>query len=269
MNRIFRPYLDKFVVVFINDILIYSRDDSEHAEHLRIVLQTLRDKKLFAKFSKRHIVSAEGIRVDSSKISVIVHWKLPRNVSEVRSFLNLVGYYRHFVKEFSMVATPMTRLLRKDVKFEWSEKCQKSFEQLKVLLTEAPILVQPESGKEFVIFSDPSLNGLGCVLIQKGKVVACASRQLKPHKKNYPTHNLELAAIIWRHHLFGEKCHIFTNHKSLKYLMTQKDLNLRQQRWLELLKDFELVIDYYQGKVNIVADALSRKSLFALRAMNT
>ncbi|KAK5785564.1 hypothetical protein PVK06_040160 [Gossypium arboreum] len=167
----------------------------------------------------------------------------------------------------------MTKLLQKDVKFEWTEKCQKSFDQLKTYLTEAPILVQPESGKEFVIYSDASLLGLGCVLMQEGRVVAYASRQLKPHEKNYPTHDLELAAIvfalkIWRHYLFSEKCHVFSDHKSLKYLMTQRDLNLQQRRWLELLKDYELVIDYHPGKANVVADSLSWKSLFALRALN-
>ncbi|KAA3478731.1 DNA/RNA polymerases superfamily protein [Gossypium australe] len=279
-----RPYLDQFVVVFIDDILIYSRDKAELAEHLKLMLQILRKKQLYTKFSKcefclkeisflRHIISASGIRVDPSKVSAILEWKLPRNVSEVRSFLGLAGYYRRFVKGFSMIATPMTKLLQKDVKFEWSEKCQKSFDQLKTLLTEAPVLIQPESGKEFVIFSDASLNGLGCVLMQEGKVVAYASRQLKPHEKNYPTQDLELAAIvfalkIWRHYLFSEKCHVYSDHKSLKYLMTQKDLNLRQRRWLELLKDYELVIDYHLGKANVVTDALSRKSLCTLRAMN-
>ncbi|KAG8481801.1 hypothetical protein CXB51_026415 [Gossypium anomalum] len=200
-------------------------------------------------------------------------WKPPRNVTEVRSFLGLTGYYRRFVKGFSMIATPMTKLLQKDVKFEWSEKCQKSFDRLKTCLTEAPVLVQPESGKEFVIYSDASLLGLGCVLMQEGRVVAFASRQLKPHKKNYPTHDLELAAIVfalklWTHYLFGERCHVYSDHKSLKYFMTQRDLKLRQRRWLELLKDYELVIDYHPGKANVVAEALSRKSLFALRAMN-
>ncbi|KAG8474789.1 hypothetical protein CXB51_031478 [Gossypium anomalum] len=256
MNRIFRQYLDRFVVVFIDDILVYSRDETEHAEHLRLVLRILRDKQLYAKFSKcefwlkevsflGHVVSASGIRVDPSKISAILNWKPLRNITEVRSFLGLAGYYRRFVKGFSMIAIPMTKLLQKD----------------------------PESGKEFVIYSDASLLGLGCLLIQEGRVVVYASRQLKPHEKNYPTHDLELAAIvfalkIWRHYLFGEKCHVFSDHKSLKYLMTQRDLNLRQRRWLELLKDYELVIDYHPGKANVVADALSRKSLFALRAMN-
>ncbi|KAA3484088.1 DNA/RNA polymerases superfamily protein [Gossypium australe] len=284
MNRIFRPYPDRFVVVFIDDILIYSRDENDHAEHLRIVLQTLREKQLYAKFSNcefwlhevsflGHIVSASGIRVDPSKISAILSWKPSRNVSEVHSFLGLAGYYRRFVKGFSTIATPLTRLLQKDVRFEWSDKCQKSFNQLKTLLTEAPVLVQPESGKEFVVYSDASLNGLGCVLMLEVKVVAHASRQLTPHEKNYPTHDLELAAIvfalkIWRHYLYGEKCHVFSDHKSLKYLMTQKDLILCQRRWLELLKDYELVIDYHPGKANVVADALSRKSLFTLHALN-
>ncbi|KAA3487887.1 reverse transcriptase [Gossypium australe] len=280
-----RPYLDRFVVVFIDDILIYSHDENEHAEHLKIVLQTLREKQLYTKFNKcefwlhkvsflGHIVSASGIRVDPSKIFAILNWKPPKNVSEVRSFLGLAGYYRRFVKGFSTIATLLTRLLQKDVRFEWSDKCQKSFDQLKTLITEAQVLVQPESGKEFVLYSDASFNGLGCVLMQEGKVIAYALRQLKPHEKNYPTHDLELAAIvfalkIWRHYLYGEKCHIFSDHKSLKYLMTQKDLNLRQRRWLELLKDYEFVIDYHPGKANVVAYALSRKSLYALRALNT
>ncbi|KAG8477207.1 hypothetical protein CXB51_030530 [Gossypium anomalum] len=155
MNRIFRLYLDRFVVVFIDDILVYSRDEEEHAEHLRTVLQILREKQLYAKFSKcefwlrevgflRHIVSAEGIRVDPSKISAIVNWSPPKNVSEVRSFLGLAGYYQRFVQGFSMIASPMTRLLQKDVKFEWTDECQQSFNRLKDLLTKAPVLVQLE-----------------------------------------------------------------------------------------------------------------------------
>ena len=151
------------------------------------------------------------------------------------------------------------------MKFEWSEKCQSSFEKLKAFLTEAPVLTQPTYGKEYVIFSDASLNRLGCVLMQEGKVVAYASRQLKPHEKNYPMHDLELAAIIfalkiWRHYLYREKCFVYTDHKSLKYLPSQRELNLRQRRWMELIKDYDCVIDYHPGKANVVADALSRKS---------
>ena len=222
MNHVFRPYVNQFVVLFIDDIRVYSKDRENHDTHLWVVLETLRKEKLYAKLSKcefwlnevsflGHIVSKEGIRVDPKKIEVVVEWKPPRNVTEVRRFLGLAGYYKRFVKGFSMIAAPMTRLLQKNLKFEWGEECQRSFDNLKAFLTEAPVLTQPTCGKEYVIFSDASLNGLGCVLMQEGKVVAYASRQLKPHEKNYPAHDLELAAIvfalkIWRHYLYGEKC---------------------------------------------------------------
>ena len=284
MNRVFRPYVDQFVVVFIDDILVYSNDQESHDTHLRVVLETLRKEQLYAKLSKcefwrnegsflGHIVSKEGIRVDPKKIEVVIEWKPPRNVTEVRSFLGLAGYCRRFVKGFSMTAAPMTRLLQKNVKYEWNAKCQRSFDKLKAFLTEASVLTQPTCGREYVIFSDASLNGLGCVLMQEGKVVAYASRQLKPHERNYPTHDLELAAIvfalkIWRHYLYGEKCFIYTDHKSLKYLPSQRELNLRQRRWMELIKDYDCVIDYHPGKANVVADALSRKSIQMLQALN-
>ena len=277
MNRVFRPYVDQFVIVFIDDILVYSKDRESHDTHLRVVLETLKKEQLYTKLSKcefwltevsflGRIVSKEGIQVDPKKIEVVVEWKPPRYVAEVRSFLGLAGYYRRFVKGFSMIAAPMMRLLQKNVKYEWSEKCQRSFEKLKAFLTEALVLTQPTCGKEYVIYSDASLNGLGCVLMQEGKVVAYSSRQLKPHEKNYPTHDLELAAIvfalkIWRHYLYGEKCFIYTDHKSLKYLPSQRDLNLRQRRWMELIKDYDCVIDCHPGKANVVADALSRKTV--------
>ena len=170
-------------------------------------------------------MSEEGIRVNPTKIAAVVNWKLPRNVTKVRSFLGLVGYYRRFVRGFFVIASPLTTLLRKGIKFEWTDKCQNSFEQLEGMLVEAPVLTQPTSGKEYTLYSDASGAGLGCVLMQDGKVVAYASRQLKLHEQNYPTHDLELVAVvftlkIWRHYLYGEKCRIYTNHKSLKYLLT-------------------------------------------------
>ncbi|KAL4034958.1 hypothetical protein IC575_003632 [Cucumis melo] len=198
MNRVFREFLDTFVIVFIDDILIYSKTEAEHEEHLRIVLQTLRNNKLYAKFSKcefwlkqvsflGHVVSKAGVSVDPAKIEAVTGWTRPSTVSEVRSFLGLVG-----------------------------------------------------------------------------KVVAYASRQLKSHEQNYPTHDLELAAVvfalkIWRHYLYGERIQIFTDHKSLKYFFTQKELNMRQRRWLELVKDYDCEILYHPGKANVLADALSRK----------
>ena len=155
------------------------------------------------------------------------------------------------------------------MKFEWDDKCQSIFEWLKEILVEAPMLIQPTLGRDYTIYSDASRIGLGCVLMQDGKVVAYASRQLKPHEQNYPTHDLELAAVvlalkIWRHYLYGEKYRIFIDHKSLKYLLTQKYLNLRQRWWLELFKDYDCIIDYHPGKANVVADALSRKMISAM-----
>ena len=162
MNRVFCPYLDQFVVVFIDDILVYSKDAQEHENHLRIVLQTLRENQVFAKLSKcdfwlkevsflGHFVSAEGIRVDLVKIEAIVNWHPPRNVTEVRSFLSLAGYYRRFVQGFSVIASSLTRLLRKGVKFEWDDKCQSSFKRLKEILVEAPVLIQPTSGRDYTV----------------------------------------------------------------------------------------------------------------------
>ncbi|KAL0548854.1 hypothetical protein IC582_013330 [Cucumis melo] len=275
MNRVFREFLDTFVIVFIDDILIYSKTEAEHEEHLRMVLQTLRDNKLYAKFSKcefwlkqvsflGHVVSKAGVSVDPAKIEAVTGWTRPSTVSEVRSFLGLAGYYRRFVENFSRIATPLTQLTRKGVPFVWSKACEDSFQNLKQKLVTAPVLTVPDGSGSFVIYSDASKKGLGCVLMQQGKVVAYASRQLKSHEKNYPTHDLELAAVvfalkIWRHYLYGEKIQIFTDHKSLKYFFTQKELNMRQRRWLELVKDYDCEILYHPGKANVVADALSRK----------
>ena len=280
MNTVFPTLCGSICVVFIDDNPVYSKDAQEHEQHMKIVLETLREKRLYVKLSKcdfwlkevsflGHIVSAEGIRVDPIKIEAVVNWKPPRIVTEVRSFLGLTGHYKRFVKGFSVIASSLTKLLRKGVKFEWSDKCQNSFEQLKEMLVEEPVLTQPTSGKEYTLYSDASSIGLGCVLMQDGKVVAYASKQLKPHEQNYPTHDLELAAVvfalkIWQHYLYGEKCRIYTDHKSLKYFLTHKELNLRQRRWLELFKDYDCIIDYHPEKANVVVDALSRKTVAAM-----
>ncbi|GJX89296.1 putative nucleotidyltransferase, ribonuclease H [Tanacetum coccineum] len=276
MNRVFHEFLDKFVIVFIDDILVFSKSKEEHEEHLRTVLQILRQEKLYAKFSKcefwlskvaflGHIVSAEGITMDPAKVEAITKWPRPTSVTEVRSFLGLAGYYRRFVEGFSRLALPLTKLMRKGEKFVWNEEREKSFEELKQRLVSSPILTLPSGSGGFQIYSDASKKGLGCVLMQHGKVIAYASRQLKPYEVNYPTHDLELAAVvfalkIWRHYLYGESCDIFTDHKSLKYIFTQRELNMRQRRWLELLKDYDTNIQYHPGKANVVADCFGRKS---------
>ncbi|XP_031120625.1 uncharacterized protein LOC116023756 [Ipomoea triloba] len=280
MNRIFLPYLDKFVVAFIDDILVYSKTPEDHEKHLRIVLQTLREKKLFAKLSKcefwkrevsflGHIITEEGIAVDPAKIRAVIEWEAPKSITEIRSFLGLAGYYRRFVQDFSKIARPLTNLLKKTTKYNWSEECEQAFQELKKRLTTAPVLTLPVGTEGYELYTDASHKGLGCVLMQNGRVIAYASRQLKSHEVNYPTHDLELAAVvfalkIWRHYLYGISCKIFTDHKSLKYIFTQRDLNLRQRRWLELIKDYDLEIQYQEGKANKVADALSRKSNHAL-----
>ena len=155
-----------------------------------------------------HVISAEGISVDPGKIAAVVDWPRPTNVTEVRSFLGMAGYYRRFVKDFSKITTPLTQLLRKDHKFNWTEECEASFQELKQKLVTSSILVIPEDNEGYVVYSDASRQGLGCVLMQNGRVVTYASRQLRPHELNYPTHNLELAAVIfalkiWRHYLYG------------------------------------------------------------------
>ena len=159
----------------------------------------------------------------------------------------------------------MTTLLEKNAKFVWTEKCQASFEELKKRLTTTPVLVLPDISKSFSIYCDATIQGLGCVLVQEGRVDAYASRQLRKHELNYPTHDLERAAVvhalkIWRHYLIGHKCEIYTDHKSLKYIFTQSDLNLRQRGWLELIKYYDLEVHYHLRKANVVADALGRRS---------
>jgi hypothetical protein len=159
---------------------------------------------------------------------------------------------------------PITELLKKEAKFVWGQKCEDAFHALSQHLTTAPVLAQPDSSKPFDVYYDASDTGLGCVLMQDNRVIAYASRALRPHEQIYPTHDLELAAMVhalkmWRHYLMGTHCNIFTDHKSLKYIFTQADLNMRQRRWLELIKDYDLEVHYHPGKANVVADALSQK----------
>ena len=151
-------------------------------------------------------------------------------------------------------------MTKQNVSFVWSDECEESFQQLKTFLTTALILTLPVEGKNFIVYCDSSYSGLGAVLMQEKNVIAYASRQLKVHERNYPTHDLELAAVVfalkqWRHYLYGVKCEVYTDHHSLQYVFTQKDLNLRQRRWMELLKDYDITILYHPGKANVVADA--------------
>ncbi|GJU56251.1 putative reverse transcriptase domain-containing protein [Tanacetum coccineum] len=241
MNRVCKPYLDKFVIVFIDDILICSRNKEEHADHLRIIPELLKKERLYAKFSKcdfwisivqflGHVIDSQGIHVDPAKIEAVKDWASPTTPTEICHFLGLFGFIRDSSKK----------------------------------LCEAPILALPEGNNDFVVYCDASLQGLGAVLMQREKVIAYASRQLKPHEENNTTHDLELGAVvfalkIWRHYLYGTKCIVFTDHKSLQHILDQKEWNMRQRRWLELLADYDCEIRYHPRKANVVADALSRK----------
>ncbi|GJV16033.1 putative reverse transcriptase domain-containing protein [Tanacetum coccineum] len=233
---------------------IKELDDKEHEEHLKAILELLKKEKLYAK----------GIHVDPAKIESIKDWASPKTPTEIRQFLGLAGYYRRFIEGFSKIAKPMTKLTQKGIKFDWGEKEENAFQLIKQKLCSAPILALPEGSEGFVVYCDASRKGLGAVLMQREKVIAYASRQLKIHEKNYTTHDLELGSVvfalkIWRHYLYGTRCTMFTDHKSLQHILDQKELNMRQRHWLELLSDYDCDIRYHPWKANVVADTLSHK----------
>jgi ribonuclease HI len=177
----------------------------------------------------------------------------------------MAGYYRRFIEGFSMISKPVIELLEKSKIFKWTPRREASFQEFKKRLTTTPVLTMHDMEKPFSIYCDASGQGLGCVLMQDGHIVVYASGQLRKHEEKYPTHDLELAAVvhalkIWRHYIIDKRCEVYSDHKSLKYIFTQLDLNLRQRRWLELIKDFDLGINYHPGKANVVADALTRRS---------
>ncbi|GJX97775.1 putative reverse transcriptase domain-containing protein [Tanacetum coccineum] len=229
MNRVCKPYLDKFVIVFIDDILIYSKNKQEHEEHLKLILELLKKEEF------------QGIHVDPAKIESIKDWASPKSPTEIHQFLGLVGYYRRFIEGFSKITKPITKLTQKKSKFEWGDKQETTFQLLKKKLCSAPILALLEGSENFIVYCDSSIKGLGAMLMQREKVIAYASCQLKILEKNYTTHDLELGAII------------------LQHILNQKELNMTQRCWLELLSDYNCEIRYHPGKANIVADTLSRK----------
>ncbi|GJZ42282.1 putative reverse transcriptase domain-containing protein [Tanacetum coccineum] len=225
-------------------------DEKEHEEHLKAILELLKKEK--------------GIHVDLAKIESIKDWASPKTPTEIRPFLGLAGYYRRFIEGFSKIARSMTKLTQKGIKFDWGEKEENAFQLIKQKLCSAPILALPKGSEDFVVNCDASHKGLGAVLMQREKVITYASRQLKVYEKNYTNHDLELRSVvfalkIWIHYLYGTKCTVFTDHKSLQHILDQKELNMRQRRWLELLSDYDCDIRYHPGKANVVADALSRK----------
>lgn len=279
MNEIFKPFLDKFVVVYLDDILIFSRSVEEHVQHLRAVLQVLRENKFYGKMSKcefgkeridfvGHIVGVNGVEVEEDKIKALSDFTVPKNVTELRSFLGLANFYRKFVKDFSKIAAPLFDLTRANTSFVWQDQHQVSFESLKKALSSTPVLRLPDPNLPFTVVTDASTIGIGAVLEQDDgrgpRPVAFESRKLSPAESNYPVHELELLAIVhalrhWRHYLDGNtKFTVVTDHNSLRFLQSQAQLSKRQARWLEDLQTFNFDVVHRPGKDNVVADALSR-----------
>ncbi|GJU93524.1 putative reverse transcriptase domain-containing protein [Tanacetum coccineum] len=248
-----------------------SKYKAEIIYHEKVVRIPLSDGKFLG-----HVINGNGIHVDPSKIEAVKNWKALRTPTEVRSFLGLAGYYRRFIENFSKIAKSLTILTQKCKTFDWGEEQELAFQTLKDKLCNAPVLALPDGPEDFVVYCDASRIGLGCVLMQRGKVIAYASRQLKIHEKNYTTHDLELGAVvfalkIWRHYLYGTKSVIYTDHKSLQHIFSQKELNMRQCFWIELLSDYDCETRYHPGKANVVAYALSKKERVKpkrVRAMN-
>nr|GEX69685.1 putative reverse transcriptase domain-containing protein [Tanacetum cinerariifolium] len=250
-ERLSKRKLEKFVAEYMRLRMLSHKDEEEHGKHLKIVLELLKKERY-------------GVHVDLAKIEAIKNWAAPMMRTEVRQFIGLAGYYQRFIEGFSLISKPLTKLTQKDKKCEWGKEEEEAFQTLKQKLCSVPILALPEGTKDFVVYCDASLKGSGAVLMQRENVIANDYRQLKTHEEKYTTYDLELGAVVFalrlsRHYLYGTKCVVFTDHKSLRYILNQKELNLRQRRWIELLSDYDYEIRCHPGKANVVADALSRK----------
>ncbi|GJP43592.1 hypothetical protein CLOM_g3035 [Closterium sp. NIES-68] len=278
MNHILRPLLDECVVVYLDDILIYSRDMKQHVEHLRRVFEILRRERFYVKLSKSefalekvqflgHMVSAQGVHVDPKKIKAVRTWKTPENVKELQQFLGFANYYNRFVPQYARIAAPLTNLLKKNTPYKWETKHQEAVEQLKQALTSAPVLILPVPERDYVIEADASDQAVGAVLMQDQgnglQPIAYLSKKLHGAELNYPIHDKEALAIViafkaWRCYLEGRRTTVYTDHCSLKYLKTQPTLSRRQVRWIDFLEThFHYDIVYKPGHKN-KADALSR-----------
>lgn len=273
MNHVFRDYLRKFVLIFFDDILIYSSSEEEHIRHLEAVFSLMRVNKLFAKRSKcefatdrveylGHFIQASGISTDPRKVKAVEEWPQPKTVKMLRGFLGLAGYYRRFVKHFGIIARPLHNLTKKEG-FEWNEEAQKAFVELKKSLCSAPVLALPQFDKPFVVETDACGHGIGAVLMQEGHPLAYISRQLKGKQLTLSIYEKELLAVVfalqkWRHYLLTNHFVIKTDQRSIKYLLEQRLNTPVQQQWLPKLLEFDYEIQYKEGKDNVAADALSR-----------
>ncbi|WVZ70642.1 hypothetical protein U9M48_019290 [Paspalum notatum var. saurae] len=275
MNEVLRPFIGLFVVVYFDDILIYSKTMDEHLDHLSAVFDALRTAHLFANMEKcifctqrvsflGYVVTPQGIEVDSSKIAAIQEWPTPTTVTQIRSFLGLAGFYRRFVRDFSSIAAPLHELTKKDVPFAWSDSQEVAFSTLKDKLTHAPLLQLPDFNKVFELECDTSGIGLGAVLLQEGKPVAYFSEKLSGASLKYSTYDKELYALVrtlhtWQHYLWHREFIIHSDHEALKHIRTQTNLNRRHANWVEFIESFPYIIKHKNGKDNVIADALSRR----------
>ena len=281
MNSVLRKQLDRFVLAFLDDIFIYSRTREEHLLHVEEVLKELDKQKLYLKPSKcewmkseveflGHRIGREGLSVDPQKIDAVKQWPVPTNVSELRSFLGLAGYYRRFIGNYSMTALPLTELTKDEVEWQWSDKEKGAFDQLKQQLSSAPVLLLADPKLPYTIHCDASGFAVGACLMQDQgnglQPVSYISSKMKPAEINYAPHEQELLALVyactkWRHYLHnGKPFTVLSDHKSLRYFTTQPDLSARQARWKDRLAEFDFTIKYIEGPKNVVADALSRRS---------
>jgi len=284
MNHVLRAFIGKFVVVYFDDILIYSKEIDEHISHLRQVLDVLRKEYLYANLKKcdfcmdkivflGYVVSAKGIEMDEAKVKAIQEWPTPKYITDVRSFHGLASFYRRFVKDFSTIASPLTEIVKKAVGFKWGEEQENAFSLLKSKLISAPLLSLPDFNKAFEIECDASGIGIGAILMQEKWPITYFSEKLNGATLNYPTYDKELYVVVraletWQHYLWPREFVIHTNHQSLKHLKGQGKLSRRHAKRVEFIEIFPYMIKYKQGQENVVADALSRRYVL-LNTLNT
>jgi hypothetical protein len=274
MNEVLRAFIGKFVVVYFDDILIYSKSMEAYLDHLRVVFNALRDARLFGNLEKcvfctnrvsflSYVITPQGIEVYQTKVEAIQGWSVPKTITQVRSFLGLAGFYCRFVKDFSTIAAPLNALMKKGVPFSWGTTQQNAFTMLNDKLIHAPFLQLPDFNKTFELECDASGIGLGGILLQDGKPIAYFNEKLSGPVLNYSTYDKELYALVrtletCQHYLWPKEFVIHSDHESLKHIRSQGKLNRRHAKWVEFIESFPYIIKHKKGKENVIADALSR-----------